>query len=59
MLRRKKAEPKTPHFLSLNQDIVADAQNQKCGLKYVNSQKTSAGFDFNDTLNPHIRFTFR
>jgi hypothetical protein len=25
ILRRKKAEPKTPHFLSLNQD--------KCGLK--------------------------
>jgi len=23
MLKRKKAEPKTPHFLSLNQDIVA------------------------------------
>jgi len=23
MLKRKKAEPKTPHFLSLKQDIVA------------------------------------
>ena len=32
---KKKAEPKTPHFLSLNQDIVARPQMQKCGLKYV------------------------
>jgi hypothetical protein len=31
----KKAEPKTPHFLSLNQDIVAGSQREKCGLKYV------------------------
>ena len=35
MLGRKKAEPKTPHFLSLNQDIVVWSQEQKCGLKYV------------------------
>jgi len=35
MLRRKKAEPRTPHFLSLNQDIVAWSQEEKCGLKYV------------------------
>ena len=35
MLRRKKAEPKTPHFLSLNQDIVAWPQEEKCELKYV------------------------
>ena len=35
MFRRKKAEPKTPHFLSLNQDIVAWSQDEKCGLKYV------------------------
>ena len=35
MLRRKKAEPKTPHLLSWNQDIVAWSQKQKCGLKYV------------------------
>jgi len=34
-LRRKKAEPKTPHFLSLNQDIVAWSQEEKCKLKYV------------------------
>jgi hypothetical protein len=33
--QKKKAEPKTPHFLSLNQDIVALSQEQKCGLKYV------------------------
>jgi len=32
---KKKAEPKTPHFLSLNQDIVVYSQEQKCGLKYV------------------------
>jgi len=31
----KKAELKTPHFLSLNQDIVASPQDEKCGLKYV------------------------
>ena len=31
----KKAEPRTPHFLSLNQDIVVYSQEQKCGLKYV------------------------
>ena len=31
----RKAEPRTQHFLSLKQDIVAWAQMQKCGLKYV------------------------
>jgi hypothetical protein len=30
----KKAEQKTPHFLSLNQNIVAASQEEKCGLKY-------------------------
>jgi hypothetical protein len=34
-IENKKAEPKTPHFLSLNQDIVVRSQGQKCGLKYV------------------------
>ena len=34
-IEKKKAEPKTPHFLSLNQDIVAWSQEEKCGLKYV------------------------
>mgnify|MGYP001824191682 CR=1 FL=1 len=34
-LEKKKAEPKTPHFLSLNQYIVPWSQNEKCGLKYV------------------------
>jgi len=34
MLKRKKAEPRTPHFLSLNQDIVAWSQKVKCALKY-------------------------
>jgi len=33
-LRRKKAEPETPHFLSLSQDIVARSQEEKCELKY-------------------------
>ena len=33
-LEKKKGEPKTPHFLSLNQDIVAGSQKRKCGLKY-------------------------
>ena len=32
---KKKAEPKTPHFLSLNQDIVAESKWQKCELTYV------------------------
>ena len=31
----KKAEPRTPHFLSLNRDIVVGPQDEKCGLKYV------------------------
>jgi hypothetical protein len=35
MLRSKKAEPGTPHLLSLNQDIVARPQEEKCRLKYV------------------------
>ena len=34
-IEKKKAEPKTPHILSLNQDIVAWSQVEKCGLKYV------------------------
>ena len=34
-LWNKKAEPGTPHFLSLNQDIVVCSQEEKCGLKYV------------------------
>jgi hypothetical protein len=34
MLRRKKTEPKTPHHLSLNQDIVVGSQEEECGLKY-------------------------
>jgi hypothetical protein len=35
MLKKKKAEPRTPHLLSLNQDIVDWSQEVKCGLKYV------------------------
>jgi hypothetical protein len=34
-LEKKKAEPKTPHFLRLNQDIVVSPQDEKCELKYV------------------------
>jgi hypothetical protein len=33
-VEKKEAESKTPHFLSLNQDIVAWSQNEKCRLKY-------------------------
>ena len=33
-VEKKKAEPRTPHFLSLNQDIVAWSQEAKCRLKY-------------------------
>ncbi|MDH3928842.1 MAG: hypothetical protein OEV22_12965 [Deltaproteobacteria bacterium] len=36
----KKAEPGIPHLLSLNQDIVARSQEQKCGLKYVIHSQT-------------------
>jgi hypothetical protein len=32
ILRRKKAEPRTPHFLSLNQDIVAWSKEAKYAL---------------------------
>jgi len=32
---KKKTEPRTPHFLSLNQDIVGWSLEGKCGLKYV------------------------
>jgi hypothetical protein len=39
-IEKKKAEPRTPHFLSLNQDIVAWSQEAKCALKYV--MKTSS-----------------
>ena len=33
--RSKKCGGKAPHFLSLNQDIVASPQEEKCGLKHV------------------------
>jgi hypothetical protein len=47
---QKKAESKTPHFLSLNQDIVVLSQEWKCGLKYV---MQSFNVDY-DTLSPSI-----
>jgi len=34
-VEKKKAEAKTPHFISLNQDIVARSLEAECGLKYV------------------------
>ena len=34
-VEKKKAEPRTPHFLSVNQDIVDRSQKEKWGLKYV------------------------
>jgi hypothetical protein len=33
-VEKKKAEPRTQHFLSLKQDIVSGSQREKCGLKY-------------------------
>jgi hypothetical protein len=33
-VEKKNAERKTPHFLSLNQDIVAWSQEVEFGLKY-------------------------
>jgi hypothetical protein len=40
---QKKAEPRTPHLLSLNQDIVAWSQEEKCGVCNVNSQEKGRG----------------
>ena len=34
-VEKKKTEQKTPHFLSLNQDVVAWSKREKWGLKYV------------------------
>jgi hypothetical protein len=34
-VENKKAEPRTPHFLSLIQDIVARPQEAKCELRDV------------------------
>jgi hypothetical protein len=31
-VEKKKAEPRTPHFLSLNQDIVTWSQEEKSGV---------------------------
>jgi len=44
ILKSKIAEPGTPHFLSLNQDIVAGVQKEKCRLKYPHFHKFSADF---------------
>jgi hypothetical protein len=34
-VEKKQVEPRPPHFLSLNQDIVARSQWAECALKYV------------------------
>jgi len=34
-VEKKKAKQKTPHFFSLNQDIVPWSSEEKCELKYV------------------------
>ena len=57
MLRRKKAEPKTPHILTLNQNIVASPQDEKCGLKYV--IHILAFCDFSPYVSPALRKAFR
>jgi hypothetical protein len=57
---QKKAEPMTPHFLSLNQDIVARSQKQECGLKYeILSQPEKrkellASFDYRGLSDHHL-----
>ena len=33
-VEKKKAEPMTPHFFSLDQDIVTWSQDEKCALNY-------------------------
>jgi len=38
-LEKKKAEPTTPHFLSLNQDIVAWSQMAKVWIKVETVEK--------------------
>jgi hypothetical protein len=45
-VEKKKAEPKTPHFLSLKQDIVGWLQVEKWGLKYVISSLKQKGRTF-------------
>jgi hypothetical protein len=39
----KKAEPKTPHFLSLNQNIVARSQEAKVWIKVCNMNSHCLG----------------
>ena len=38
-VEKKKAEPRTPHFLSLNQYIVAWSKKTKCGVCYLQFPK--------------------
>jgi len=59
-LEKKKAEPRTPHFLSLNQNIVAWSQEEKCGLKYViyTFRRPVRTLYFNDINAPVRRKSF-
>jgi hypothetical protein len=41
-LEKKKAESLAPHFLSLNQNIVAGSQDEKCGVCNMNFRKSTA-----------------
>jgi len=50
----KKAEPRTPRLLSLNQDIVAWSQEEKC--RVCNSQSSKETELFAETLNGHGDF---
>ena len=52
---KKKAEPKTSHFLSLNIDIVTRPQEAECGLKYeISSFQIKRTEPFSDST-PLIR----
>jgi hypothetical protein len=43
-VEKKKAEQTTPHFFSLNQDIVAGSQKEKCALEYDILKKKAEPF---------------
>jgi hypothetical protein len=52
-VEKKKAEPKTPHFFSFNQDIVTWSQEEKWGLKYA-ARPTISTLSF--SASPRRRF---
>ena len=47
----KKAEPKTPHLPSLNQDIVVYSQEQECELKYDMSSQNQKSIELVSASN--------